>query len=224
MAHPLFDVYFFSPSDDGDASSYGGSHRSARRSVTAAPALDESALIQRLRAGDVAALDTCMHQYGDRIVRVARVVTGSHDLAWDVAQDVFIELWRSRERLDPDRNLGGYLYRAARHRALDVIRHERSQARVARAVVPSPDDVSMANLGDVAVDSDEFRARVHAVLNALPPRCREIFLLHREAGLDYAEIEAALGVSNATIRNQVSRATRHLARALAAGLFDDWLG
>jgi len=244
MAHPLFDVYFAPSSDDRsgnagrgdrrgdrgnprerrdthDAAS-GGTRQDAPDAARVSP--EEVQLVQRLRAGDETAFDACVRRYGDPVVRVAQVVTGSRDTAWDVAQEVLLELWRGRERLDPTRNLGGYLYRAARHRALDFVRREHAHTRAAHAAYPDDTDVVERNLGDVAVDAADFRARVHAVLDALPPRCREIFLLHREAGLDYAELEMTLGLSNATIRNQVSRATRHLARALAAGLFDDWMG
>lgn len=233
MASPLFQLYFGSPSDPSDDHSafvVGGGGEEARPTTgtAQASALDvrmaaDVALSNQLRVGDSAALDRCVHHYGEQIVRVARVITGSRDSAWDVAQEVFIELWRTRERIDPNRSLSGYLYRATRHRAIDFMRRERSLARVAQGSV-LPEGVCVAtNLGDVSVDDAEFRARVYAVLAELPPRCREIFLLSREAGLGHAEIADLLGVSNATVRNQVSRATRHLGEALAAGLFDDWV-
>jgi RNA polymerase sigma-70 factor (ECF subfamily) len=224
MAHPLLDLYFGVAFDD-DPSPPSDLRRSDLRRSDAAPSVvDEASLVHRIRAGDVTALDTCVHLYGDRIVRVAQVTTHSRDAAWDVAQEVFLELWRTRDRLDPTRRLTGYLYRITRNRALDAMRHERSVLRVAHESVLNASAQIAENAGAVTVDAEDFRRCVHEVLRALPPRCREIFLLYREAGMSYAEIEAALGVSNATIRNQVSRATRHLAEALAAGAFDDWVG
>jgi RNA polymerase sigma-70 factor (ECF subfamily) len=70
------------------------------------------------------------------------------------------------------------------------------------------------NTGEYHVELEELNARVEATLGGLPARCREIFLLHRDAQMTYQEIETLLGISNATIRNQMSRAMRAIAKVI----------
>ena len=174
---------------------------------------DEQALIHRLRMGDSHALEGLIRQYAARLEDYAYLIVHADDLARDVVQDVFVSLWEQRARLEIRGSAASYLYRAVRYRAISVMRHEKAQHRaediVSAGYTSAP---PVTNAGEQAIEEREFWVCVDAALNSLPPRCREIYLLHRDQELSYEQISELLGISNATIRNQIARA---VARILA---------
>jgi RNA polymerase sigma-70 factor (ECF subfamily) len=184
-----------------------------------------SALAVRLRDGDASALRQLMELHADRLRLIAEILTGTPDLATEAVQDAFVQIWERRHAIDPQQDLVGLLVVMTRNRALDLLRHERVHERVATSLLSSvsAEQTSHLNDGDRALDMTELWALVRQVLDGLPPRCREIFLLHWEAGLSYAEIEEMLGISNATIRNQMSRAMKHLTQVVDPERFSLWL-
>jgi RNA polymerase sigma-70 factor (ECF subfamily) len=166
-----------------------------------------------------------MRRHAARLGTIAEIVTGAPDLASDAVQEAFVQLWERRETIDLQRDLIGLLVVMTRNQALMLLRHERVHERMAEQLAISAKDKessSSSNDGVQAIDIQELWTMVRAVLDGLPPRCREIFLLHWEAGLSYTEIETLLGISNATIRNQMSRAMKHLVSVVGATRFTLW--
>jgi len=171
----------------------------------------DATLVARLRAGDQNALRDIMTMHGPPLLALASAVAGSAELGDDVVQQVFIRLWDRRESLVVHGSLRQYLWRAARNQAISVRRHERFQRRLGDdpALVAYVARVSR-NSGEEALDTAAFVTQVTVVLQALPARCREIFLLNWRDALTPAEIADALGVGVATVRNQILRAVKHL--------------
>jgi len=169
-------------------------------------------LVQRVRADDVHALRLLMHRHWTALVAAVAVTTQSKDLASDAVQEAFMRLWDARETLDPTRNIKGFLYLTARRRALTLLQHERVHARLASTL---SQDLAytvavVQNAGEQTVDADELDVQIVAAIQALSPRCREIFILSRQANLSYAEIAEALGISVLTVRNQMSIALQRI--------------
>lgn len=138
---------------------------------------------------------------------------GSADVAEDIVQDLFLQLWRTRSPDDAGRLTKPYLYTAARHRALKYLRHQRVAEgwieRVSREEVPSAESPS-----DVCLRHELAEVVDHAIAE-LPPRCREIFLLRRRDQLSYDEIAARAGVSLGTVKSQMWHAATALRAKLA---------
>jgi len=168
-------------------------------------------------ADDAEALDTLVRRYSTSLERYAFSLIRTPDLAADIVQDVFVRLWERRQSLDVHRSFASYLHRMVRHRALDLLRHEQVRERAEQAIRldPDPERRSARNEGADRVDEAEFWTRVSAALDSLQPRCREIFQLHRDHGLSYAEIAAMLEISLPTVYNQMAKATKRLAEYLA---------
>jgi len=132
----------------------------------------------------------------------------------DVVQEAFLALWRHVRR-DGDRsNLAGWLFRVAHHQALTrrgrTRRRERLAARAPRLVatgVETPEE-RLAAL--------ERRARLRAVVGALPARDRRCLELRAE-GLRYREIAGVLGVSLGTVAATLTRVLARLRRADETG-------
>jgi len=154
------------------------------------------------------AFETFYQELCDYVLRLV----GSADAAEDIVHDLFLYLWDTRRPRDV-RLTRAYLYVAARHRALKYLRHRHVvSAWIERASRNEP----------LAVDTPEalylrreLSAAVDQAINALPARCREIFLLRRREQLGYQEIAARAGMSLGTVKSQMWRATVRLKESLA---------
>jgi RNA polymerase sigma-70 factor (ECF subfamily) len=146
---------------------------------------------------------------------VAERMLRDRAVAEELVQEVLLNLWRRREALAPAEALGPYLVRATRNRALNHLRHlhveRRDAVHAAGATVTPAAGPGRAVAGELA------RALEEAVA-ALPPRCREVFVLSRARGLSYGEIAEALGISVKTVEAQMGRALRSLRERLAPWL------
>jgi len=177
--------------------------------------MDDRALLQKIQAGDEGAYDSVFRTWYPVLVRVATALVRDPDAAEEVAQDVMVELWRRRHVLDPDVSLGGYLLRSVRNRALNQLRH----LKVRKQSEADVEALYNAPVGaDQPIVAKELAAAARQAFNELPPRCREVFELSRVQGLKYAEIAAALDISQKTVEAQMGKALKIMRERLAAWL------
>ena len=182
-------------------------------------ATDDHALVERLRAGDDRAFLELWHAHAARLADVAYRYLRSADAAADVVQQTFIALWESHETLHVHTSIANFLYGAVRNRATNTLAHDRVVREHRERVAAEYDLETFAvqNEGARAIDVEELAAHVRSIVDTLPVRTREIFLMSREDGLAPSEIAAVLGLSAQTVYNQLARAVRTLAEGLAEG-------
>ncbi len=166
----------------------------------------------RIQNGDEQALNEIVHQYATIMMDFVTPILGSRDLAQDVVQDVFCWLWDNRAQLSIADNVLGYLCRAAKNRAYNILRQERSQGRLKNEVLATYASRTLAarNLGEATIAESELQSAIDTALSTLQARTRQIFLMHIDGQLTYAEIAEALGVTVPTVRMQMYRATKQL--------------
>ena len=172
----------------------------------------DTELIQRIRSGDRAAFEAVFRAYYSGLVHFSQRFVRSREVAEELVQDLFLILWRRRDRLAVAESLRTYLYRASRNLALNHLRRRRLERRWWERQV-SADHEPFVDSDDRAAQS-ELQAAVRAALAKLPQRCREIFLLSRAQHLTYAEIAGVLGISVKTVETQMGRALRSLRESL----------
>ena len=170
----------------------------------------EEALTAALATGDARVLNEMLRRHWPRIVRFASHITGCDDLAEDIAQEAFVQLWRWRTRLSGG-SVVAFLHRVARNLALNEVRNREAHRRAHtigadhEPIVPPPDEVL------------ELRGVEHAIdraIAALPPRQRAVFVMARYEGLRHEEIAKILGTSPQTVANQMTSALMRLRDAL----------
>jgi RNA polymerase sigma-70 factor (ECF subfamily) len=183
--------------------------------------VDERELLARIRQGDEAAFDAIFRAQYPSLVGMAEGMLRSRAVAEEIVQDVMLELWRRRQSLPVEESLRAYLFRAARNRALNHLRHSRVE-REGQPHAASP-AAEPARAPSTLVE-EEIDVALRDAMNDLPDRCREVFELSRVHGLRYTEIASALGISVKTVEAQMGKALRILRDRLAAWLPDGGVG
>lgn len=170
----------------------------------------DDALIERLRAGDVGALDALLGGHWRGVVLFATAGLGDAEAAEDVAQETFIRLWRARRELSAER-VRPFLYRVARNLVTDELRRRAVRARWAQR---APHEAELEPSPDQLLAERDRNAAVADAIHRLPPRRREALVLAFMNGLSYREVADAMGVSVSTVKNQISAALADLRLAL----------
>lgn len=142
----------------------------------------------------------------DAILRFLTHWLGSASLAADVAQDTWVRL-RVKDHLPPVSSPRTYFIQTARHVAIDRLRRESWKIGTE---VPVPPDLP-ADLPEppLLLDRQQRLARLERAITTLPPRCREVFLLHKFDGLTQREIALKLGISRSMVEKHITRALAH---------------
>lgn len=165
-------------------------------------------LTASLKGGDERAYTEIYTRYWPLLFRHSLKMLHDEDQAMDVFQDIFTSLWFNREVLDFNTSLSGYLYVSARNSTVNVIKKNKLQFNYMESLQDYINQGSYVT--DEAVRFKELAAEIEAEIAKLPPKMREIFELRRTAGLSYKQIAVQLGISDETVKTQVSRALKVL--------------
>ncbi|WP_337169731.1 RNA polymerase sigma-70 factor [Gemmatimonas aurantiaca] len=174
--------------------------------------MTDSDVLARLRGGDHTAFDAIFREWYQPVVRAANRILHEPGVAEELAQDVFLELWRRRETLPDGSSIPGYLLQAARNRALNHLRHlqVRRKTQVFVEALSEP-----AEQADAETQAAELDVAIRDAIAELPPRTREVFLMSRERNLRYSEIAEELGITVKAVEANMSRALRQLREKLS---------
>ena len=174
----------------------------------------ESALLERLRDGDVLAFDAIHTAFNRRLFTFLLRLSRRRDVAEDLLEETWLRMVKHAPRLRPDTHLGPWLFNVARNLYVSYVRArllEESAAASLMALWPSMPE--RASPFEEAAAS-ELERRVERALAALPATSREILLLIAVAGLDHSEAADVCGITPEAVRQRLSRARTQLARAL----------
>jgi RNA polymerase sigma-70 factor, ECF subfamily len=182
------------------------------------PAGDETELAHRLSAGDPSALTAITEWLWEPLAAYAYRLVEDRDAATDIAQEACVRLWERRGR-DTPQLLRSYLFRIVRNLALDHIKTRRTRRRLLQS--HDPGRLRRPSRPDEVLETDRICGQVHAAIQQLPDRRREVFVLAYLRGLSYAEIGHVLGISPKTVQNQMSAALAQLRTRLRPLLDED---
>lgn len=184
-------------------------------------------LSQRLRAGDASGLDTLIEHYGSRVYRLAYGITRNVADAEEVAQDVFLTVFRRIGDFEGRSALGTWIYRITTNAALNKRRGKRSEIEVSlEEHLPAFKDdghregdrafllADWSRTPEEELLSGEGRAMVARAIEALPPRYRAVLVLRDVDGLSSEEAAEALGESVSSVKSRLHRARMALREQL----------
>lgn len=177
--------------------------------------MDQATLVARAQDGDLAAFERLVDDYQDQLFRLALRMVGNRTDAEDIVQDSLIAAWRRLPLIESPGAFGGWVYKIATNRCLDMIRQRAT--RQTSAVDALAWDAEPARIDSDPERAAERGAQVDALehlLTTLPPDQRASWLLREIHGRSYAEIAGILGITEGAVRGQIARARVSLAKGM----------
>lgn len=165
-------------------------------------------LIQRIIEADQAALEVLFERYYYALCDFAFQYVRSFDLTEEIVSDVFLNIWKRRERLNITSSFKAYIFRAVRNQSINYLKKEN---RDFDSLDLLENEASEEYQPDEELIFCELENRIEVLLNTLPPRRKLIFKLSRIEGFTYQEIADILSISIHTVQNQMVQAVKTLA-------------
>jgi RNA polymerase sigma-70 factor (ECF subfamily) len=187
--------------------------------------LSDAELVSRFKEGDRHAFSEIVRRYQDRVYTLAFRWMRDRQVAEEVAQDVFLALFRSLARFRGDSQLSTWIYRVVvNHCKNRKLYRSRRKVDQHEALEGERDDglerqIPAEGPGtDASVHRDEARALLMEALDKLDDSQREIILLRDIHDLGYEEISEMLDLPRGTVKSRLHRARQHLAKVLSRHL------
>ena len=173
---------------------------------------DDKEILQRLYENDQEALTALYKAHWDGMYVSAYNLVKDKAVCEDIVQEVFIKIWNKRNHLDIKVSLKSYLYTSTIYKVYDYFRKNKNKIEV--ELLENFDKRLQFENPETDLIHKEFIAHVQGIINTLPNKCKEVFLLSREEQLSHKEIGEKLGISHKTVEGHVSKALKILRDAL----------
>ena len=182
--------------------------------------LDELELIEGLRNRDETAFKFLVDIYQDRVYNTAIGIVHNAEDAEDVAQEVFIQVYKSIHNFKGESKLSTWLYRIATTRALDLLRSRKSKKRFGLMQRLFGDgneplhELPDFNHPGITLDRKENAAKLFKAIAQLPENQKVAFTLHKLEDLSYQEISDIMLTSVPAVESLMHRAKQNLRKIL----------
>lgn len=180
--------------------------------------MEDAEVVRRCLAGDGTAWESVIRSQTRRVYNLCYRFTGQRQEAEDLTQEVFVRVFRTLSKFDPNQgSLNVWLYRVARNLLIDHYRATRRQ----RMTFSIDDEESPMELQETkapsphrAAELGELREMLQKALTRLSPELREAVVLRDLQGLDYREIGQTLEIPDGTVKSRINRGRAELAKIL----------
>ena len=189
-----------------------GSEAALAYAPAMAHAPDDSALMLRYQDGDVTAFEALYRRHKDPVFRYLLRLSGHHEAAEDVFQEVWGKIIKARASYRPTAKFTTFLYRVAHNCFIDHVRRNRRHAG-ATELKPELFSDEREPL-ELTTERQLAKQRLAEALGTLPEEQRDAFLLHEEGGLSVDEIAAVTGSNRETAKSRLRYAVAKLRAAI----------
>ena len=165
--------------------------------------------IRRAIEGDERALRSLWSQHSPHVDAIVRRLVGDPDLAEDIAQEVWIQIFRALPSYRGESQFGTWAHRIAVNRTLNALRRVRRLAKLESEI---DDDIAIV---DQAAERSMLAATIEEAARQLAPGARTVFILHDVEGYTHEEIATELGITAGGSKSQLFKARAKLRRLLA---------
>lgn len=166
-------------------------------------------VVRRAIGGDERALRSLWTRYSPYVDAVVRRLAGDPDLAADIAQDVWIQIFRALPTWRGESQFGTWAHRIAVNRALNALRRTRRLALIETAI--EEESATVEHMGERSM----LAATIEDAARQLSPGARTVFILHDVEGYTHEEIAKQLGITAGGSKSQLFKARAKLRKLLA---------
>jgi len=194
---------------------------------------NEQLLLEKAKAGDVAAFEELIEAYQKKVFNLALRMIGNADDAADLAQEAFIRIFKAISGFKEQSSFSTWVYRITTNVCLDEIRKRKN-----RRVISLDEELHMDD-GDIkrqvesdgprpdeAAEREELRRIVNEAINSLPVEQRTAITLRDLNGMSYDQIAQILDCPAGTVKSRINRARQALKNVLSARrelLYEDYV-
>lgn len=161
-----------------------------------------------LKLGDHQAFEQLYSHYKRQIYHNLYRLMHQHEVAEELTHDVFLKVWQLRQSIDSDKTFGAFLQKIAGNLAVDYYRRAALDKRMQEELIHTAARHHRAT--EEHLERAESQELVRSVLDKLPPKRREVFMLCRLEGKSYAEVAQIMGIGVGTVNDHVVKATRFI--------------
>jgi RNA polymerase sigma-70 factor (ECF subfamily) len=174
----------------------------------ATPSSDDTAALVALAArGDVSAFEQLYKRSSGRVYAICIRMTGDAQRARELTHDAFVRAWERLSTFRGEAAFETWMHRIAVNLVLGADRSERRRRARIVSSEDEPDSERVAAFGSPAPDV-ETRVDLERAIAALPPRARQVFVLHDVEGYKHDEIADRLDLQSSSVRAQLHRARK----------------
>ena len=166
--------------------------------------IDSNILCNRLRKGDKKALDEIFTIYHSKIFSFAISYLKDNEDALDIVQETFIKLWDSRKTLKKDTSLEALLFTVAKNTILSIFRKHSTEKKYLEYLGSKV--ITNTSGTEEQTDFSFLMKQYEELIDQLPEKRKEIFVMSRKEGLSNKEIAKEKGISEKTVENQITKA------------------
>jgi RNA polymerase sigma-70 factor (family 1) len=170
-------------------------------------------IVKSFIEGDAKAFDTLYLLYSKKISQFALGLVKDKDIAKDLVQDVFINLWEKRGHVDPDLNFDNYIFTITYNSIRRFFRRRSIETKVIDHMIRNSPAIMESVEGKVIFD--ELLEIANRTIESLPPKRKMVYKLSRQEGMKIKEIAEKLNISTRTAENHMAKALKFLKEELS---------
>lgn len=164
----------------------------------------DQVLIERLRGGDESALTELYNKFWQSLFMSSYNVLKDKELCEDIIQDIFMNIWNNREKLEIHISLKGYMYACARYQVFNQFKKNKDKIHV--EFFDDLDKRFQHSTPETQLMHDELVQQINSIVESLPLKCQLVYKLSREEQLSHKEIAERLDISTKTVENHITKA------------------
>ena len=173
--------------------------------------LNDVELISSLKRGDPNGYKFLVASYHQKLCTYAFSLTNDFDLAEDIVQNVFMSIWKNRNKLKKEFVVRSYLYRSVYNEFVDQYRKKKTVLTLEKRYI---DALTYIVEEEDNKSIDKLMKLVKSEIENLPPKCKQTFLLSKQEGLSNIEIAEYLNVSIKSVEAHITKAIRILRKVI----------
>ncbi|MCG8309060.1 MAG: RNA polymerase sigma-70 factor [Cytophagales bacterium] len=167
-------------------------------------------IIALLRCNNVQAINKLYDLHYHSLIRLAFKILGDNEVAKDIIQELFLNIWLKRHHLSIKRPIESYLAKSVINRCLNYLRDSPRIHHIPGYFI----DRVEKNIGEEALIYDDLERLTKMAIDSLPPKCKLIFNLSRSGEMSNKNIALTLGISIKVVEKQITKALKHLRHCL----------
>lgn len=173
-------------------------------------------LVSRLRNGDESALTDLYNKFWQALFISAFNIIKDKELCEDIIQDIFMNIWHNREKLEIRISLKGYMYACARYQVFNHIKKNKDRIQV--ELFDDLEKRFQYTTPETEMMHQELVLQINSIVETLPEKCQLVYKLSREEQLSHKEIAERLNISVKTVENHITKALHSIKSSMGSSI------